>query len=173
MLINKYLDENLFENFDEEKEKKKFEVIKFIKDLFEDKIIINEKTSDIFLEKLKYKFVHKATFIVLSNLRAKSKLLKSKSLIDLLGKEFIIIAEYSIKNKIYDIIQNCIIISQTYYYEDENENKIYIVEHLKNNGCLKNTRFWRDFIEAMIKEDFNRLENNFTYWFITIYFFFI
>ena len=156
MIINKYLDEKLFENFDEEKEKKKFEVIKFIKDLFEDKIIINEKTSDIFLEKLKYKFVHKATFIVLSNLRAKSNFKKSKDLIELLSKGFNYLLSHVNKEDIFEYMKNCIIISQTYYYIDENNNKIYLIKLIKNNKYLNNSYFWREFIKYAIDQELTK-----------------
>ena len=156
MIINKYLDEKLFENFDEEKEKKKFEVIKFIKDLFEDKITINEKTSDIFLEKLKYKFVHKATFIVLSNLRAKSNFKKSKALIELLAKGFNYLLSHVNKEDIFEYMKNCIIISQTYYYIDENNNKIYLIKLIKNNKYLNNSYFWREFIKYAIDQELTK-----------------
>ena len=156
MIINKYLDEKLFEYFDEEKEKKKFEVIKFIKDLFEDKIIINEKTSDIFLEKLKYKFVHKATFIVLSNLRAKSNFKKSKALIELLAKGFNYLLSHVNKGDIFEYMKNCIIISQTYYYIDENNNKIYLIKLIKNNKYLNNSYFWREFIKYAIDQELTK-----------------
>ena len=156
MIINKYLDEKLFEYFDEEKEKKKFEVIKFIKDLFEDKIIINEKTSDIFLEKLKYKFVHKATFIVLSNLRAKSNFKKSKDLIELLAKGFNYLLSHVNKGDIFEYMKNCIIISQTYYYIDENNNKIYLIKLIKNNKYLNNSYFWREFIKYAIDQELTK-----------------
>ena len=156
MIINKYLDEKLFEYFDEEKEKKKFEVIKFIKDLFEDKIIINEKTTDIFLEKLKYKFVHKATFIVLSNLRAKSNFKKSKDLIELLAKGFNYLLSHVNKEDIFEYMKNCIIISQTYYYIDENNNKIYLIKLIKNNKYLNNSYFWREFIKYAIDQELTK-----------------
>ena len=156
MIINKYLDEKLFEYFDEEKEKKKFEVIKFIKDLFEDKIIINEKTTDIFLEKLKYKFVHKATFIVLSNLRAKSNFKKSKALIELLAKGFNYLLSHVNKGDIFEYMKNCIIISQTYYYIDENNNKIYLIKLIKNNKYLNNSYFWREFIKYAIDQELTK-----------------
>ena len=157
MAINKYLDENLFKNFDEEKEKKKFQVVKFIKDLFEDKISIDEKTSDLLLEKLKNKSVHKVFYIILSSLRT-NKYQKSKVLIELLGKGFNYLLSHVNKDDIYEYVKNCIIISQTYYYMDEQNNKIYLIKFIKNIEYLKNSYFWREYIKFGIEQELNRLK---------------
>ena len=108
-----------------------------IKKLFKEKGDINPELANNFMNLINEPNVYKGFFVILSHLRATSKFLKSKELIDLLGKGFNIIAEYSVKNKLYENIKNCIILSQTYYYEDENKNKIYIFEHIKNNKYIK------------------------------------
>jgi hypothetical protein len=97
----------------------------------------------------------------LSILRTNSRFEKGKSLIDLLGKGFNILLEYAAKNKLYDNVKNCIILSQTYYYNDENKNKIYIFEYIKNNKWIKSASFWRSFIKDMIKNEFIRFEKVF------------
>ena len=132
-----------------------------IKQLFNEKDKKDEKLYDDFLELIKDKDVHKAAFIILSQLRTNGKFVQSKYLIDLFGKAFNILLENAGKNKIYDNVKNCIILSQTYFYEDENKNKIYIFESIKNNKYLKNSQFWRSFINDMIKKEFERFENAF------------
>ena len=70
------------------------------------------------------------------------------------------------RKKLYDNVKNCIILSQTFFYLDENNNKVYIFELIKKNNWLRNPKFWRLFIDAMIKQEFIRFqkvfpENNF------------
>jgi hypothetical protein len=49
---------------------------------------------------------------------------------------------------------------------DEKDNKVYIFELIKKNNWLNNPKFWRGFIDAMMKQEFIRFqkvypENNF------------
>ena len=86
---------------------------------------------------------------------------KSKSLIKCLGKGFDKILDYAEKNKIYDYAKNCIILSQTYYYtESDEKEKIYLSEMIKNNKWLTSQQFWKEFIDYMIKLEFERLESD-------------
>ena len=65
------------------------------------------------------------------------------------------------KNKLYENAKNCIILSQTYYYNDESNKKIYLFEYIKPNKWLSNPHFWRGFIDYMIKKEFERFEKTF------------
>ena len=158
-IIKNTISYDLFPQYDYELEYKNYKMSQIIKKFFKEKENINPEVVENFKNLIKDPSIYKGFFMILSNLRSNNKCFQSKFLIDLLGKEFNIIAENSIKTKLYDIFQNVVIISQTYYYEDENKNKIYIFNHFKNNKYIKNTKFWRDFIENRIKEDFNRLES--------------
>ena len=160
-VIKNFISNELFPKYDYEIEVKNYKMSQILKKLFKEKEDINPELVDNLMNLLNDPSVYKAFFVILSTLRATSKFVKSKHIIDLLGKGFNIISEYSAKNKLYDNIKNCIILSQTYYYEDENKNKIYIFEHIKNNKYIKNSRFWRDFIKDMIKKEFNRFESVF------------
>ena len=160
-IIKNYISEDLFPKYDYDIEVKNFRMSKIIKKLFKEKEEINSDLVDNLMNLVNDPDVYKGFFVILSHLRATSKFLKTKQLIDLLGKAFNIIAEYSVKNKLYENIKNCIILSQTYYYENENKNKFYIFEHIKNNKYIKNSIFWRDFIKDMIKKEFNRFESVF------------
>jgi hypothetical protein len=126
--------------------------------LFNETGEIDSKLSEDFLNLVKDSKVHRNFFVVLSQLRSSSKFLKTKFLIDLLGKGFLIILDNSIENKLYDNVKNSIILSQTYYYNDEKNNKIYIFEYIKNNKYFKSPKFWRQFIDDMIKKEFVRFE---------------
>ena len=91
-------------------------------------------------------------------------------MIKCLGKGFNKLLEYAEKSKLYDYAKNCIILSQTYYYCEENDkNKIYLLEEIKSNKWLKSPEFWRGFIDIMIKNEFERLETDTNIPFLTSY----
>jgi hypothetical protein len=65
----------------------------------------------------------------------------------------------------YNSVKNTILLSQTFYYENENKEKIYIEESIKNHHYIKKIDFWKNLIEYMISEEINRQyepnDNNF------------
>ena len=161
-IIKNFIDyEYLFPNFDYNTELKNYKTCQLIKQLFKETGEIDKKMAEELLDYVKDSKVYRGLFIILSQLRTNSQFAKNKYLIELLGKAFNIIAENSVKKKLYEHIKNCIIISQTYYYSDENKNKIYIFEYIKNCKFIKNSHFWRDFIQDMIKNEFSRFETVF------------
>ena len=160
-LINNYIDQSIFPEYSQEQENKNYEIYTIIKRLFDQKGEIDSKLSEDFINLINDPSVHKYAFIILSILRTNSRFEKEKSLIDLLGKGFNILLEHAAKNKLYDNIKNCIILSQTYFYNDENKNKVYIFEYIKNNKWMKNASFWRSFIDDVIKNEFIRFEKIF------------
>ena len=161
IIIKTFVNSDFFPNYDYEKEKKNFTICQIIKQLFKEGDKKEEKLSNDFLELIKDKDVHKTVFIILSQLRTQGKFVQSKYLIDLLGKAFNILLKNAGKNKLYDNVKNCIILSQTYYYEEEKNKKIYILEYIKSSKYLKNSHFWRNFINDMIKKEFERFEDLF------------
>ena len=160
-IINKYINKNIFKDYDYNKELKNYEEALLVKKLFEEKDEINKEIEKNFLVSLNDPSIYYAVIIVLSQLRTNNKLHKSKSLINCLGKSFNKILDYAQKNKIYDLAKNCIILSQTYYYtESDEKEKIYLSEIIKNNEWLTSQEFWKEFIDYMIKLEFDRLEND-------------
>ena len=155
-LINQSINNEIFPNYNYDNELKNFEEGQLIKEMFEDKELDNKK-AEKFLESLKDESVHSTIYTVLSQLRT-SRFQREKPLIELLGKTFEILLEFCEKNKLYEDAKNYIILSQTYFYKDENENKIYAFELIKNNKWLSKPKFWRGFIDFMIKKEFERLE---------------
>ena len=158
--INNYINKDIFKNYNYEIELKNFEIGQLIKELFEDKDLDENKAQKL-LDSLKDKSVHKGIFIILSQLRTNSRFKRGKPLIELFGKAFNILLETAEKNKLYENAKNCIILSQTYYYIDEKNNKIYLFEFIKNNRWLKNSHFWRGFIHYMITTEFKRFEKTY------------
>ena len=156
-MINKNINSNIFPNYNYDNDFKNFEEGKLIKELFEEKDI-DERKAQKFLNSLKDESLHKNIYIVISQLRTKGKFQKSKPLIELLGKTFQILLDFAEKSKIYENAKNIIILSQTYFYYDENKNKIHVFDLIKNNKWLTNSQFWRGFIDYMIKKEFERME---------------
>ena len=129
-MINKNINSNIFPNYNYDNDFKNFEEGKLIKELFEDKDI-DERKAQKFLNSLKDESLHKNIYIVISQLRTKGKFQRSKPLIELLGKAFQILLDFAEKNKIYENAENIIILSQTYFYYDENKNKIHVFDLIK------------------------------------------
>jgi len=168
-IINKYINNNIFKNYDYNKELKNYEEANLVRKLFDEKGEIKEDMENNFLASLNDADVHYAVIIVLSQLRTNNRFSKSKSLIKCLGKAFNKLLDFAEKNKLYDYAKNFIILSQTYYYTEENEkNKIYLSEEIKNNKWLITPEFWRGFIDCMIKTEFERLENESNIPFLTL-----
>ena len=151
-LINNYINKEIFPNYSYDVELKSYKINQVIKKLFDGSGEIDSKLSEEFLKLMNEESTHKAAFVILSQLRTNSRFLRNKSLIELLAKGFNISLSLSEKNKNYDNVKSCIILSQTYFYNDENNKKVYIFDYIKNNPWLKSSSFWRSFIDDMIKK---------------------
>ena len=159
--INKYINKEIFKDYNYNQELKNYEESILVKKLFEEKGELSDDMENNFLASLNDPSIYYTVIVVLSQLRTNNKLNKSKSLIKCLGKAFNKILDYAEKNKIYDHAKNCIILSQTYYYQDSNEKeKIFLSEEIKNHKWLTSQEFWREFIDCMIRFEFSRLEND-------------
>ena len=100
--------------------------------------------------------IHQYFLILLSKLRTNNRYKQSKILIDFLGELLNIILDESEKNKIYNNAKNCIILSQTFYYEN-NGDKIYLLEKIKNHKWLKSLDFWLNFGDLSILPELEKL----------------
>ena len=159
--INKYINKDIFKDYNYNQELKNYEESILVQNLFEEKGELSDDMENNFLASLNDPSIYYTVIVVLSQLRTNNKLNKSKSLIKCLGKAFNKILDYAEKNKIYDHAKNCIILSQTYYYQDSNEKeKIFLSEEIKNHKWLTSQEFWREFIDCMIRLEFSRLEND-------------
>ena len=160
-IINKYINKEIFKDYNYNQELKNYEESILVKKLFEEKGELSDDMENNFLASLNDPSIYYTVIVVLSQLRTNNKLNKSKSLIKCLGKAFNKILDYAEKNKLYDHAKNCIILSQTYYYQDSNEKeKIFLSEEIKNHKWLISQEFWREFIDNMIRLEFSRLEND-------------
>lgn len=92
----------------------------------------------------------------LSRLRTTGKLKKSQKFIEFLGKALTKLINYEKEHSEYKFIKSCLILSQTFYYLDLNNQKKYIFEYISKNKWLKSPNFWRNFIEKMLNIEFNK-----------------
>ena len=88
---------------------------------------------------------------------------KSQNLINDLGDLFLKILEYSEKEEDYKTALNCITLGQTFYYEKvnqyKNNDKIYLIEGIKENEWLNSLAFWEGVINSLIMEEVARSED--------------
>ena len=157
--INKNMEEPIFPNYNYDIDLKNYNQSKLIKQIFEMKEV-DEKAEKELLDSLDDKMNHKAIFIVLSQLRTNSTFQRPKSFITSFGKVFNKLLSMANKNEIIEYVKNCIILSQTYFYLDEDKKKRYLFEEIKSNKILNNSKFWRKFIDNVIKSEFDRFKNN-------------
>ena len=158
-IIKKYVNKKIFPDYDYSTELNNFKMIELIQKFFSNKSEeINSNLKDTFDDLIENPLVHHTLFVMLSKLRTNGSFCQSKALISLLGEGFEKILIYSKKNKLYENVKNIIILSQTYYYEDDKREKKYIFEFIKNNKWLKSAKFWRNFISYMIDNDLKRFD---------------
>ena len=153
---------NVYPNFSAEEENKRNTMREKISNII---LHNNKKISDedknFLLEELKINEENQNLFInIMNRLRINGKFKLNKEVNYLIGKALNIILDYLSINKNYDIAKNCILLSQTFYYEDDNKKKKYIFELIKDNECLRDERFWRNFIDLSITNEFMKYQNN-------------
>ena len=152
---------DLCPNFDIELETKKQEM----RELYHKILSNNENVSFTDEDKTKLtNFINedwgqKYFLYFLSKVRSSGKFCRGEELVKYLAEILEKILFFAKKNLDYESAKNCIILSQTYYYEDKNaSNKIYLVELISGNEWLKQPDFWRNIIDVMIKEEIEKIK---------------
>ena len=146
-------DENLYKDFDEEKEKSKIKIKKAMILYFDkNKEITDEKSKEL-INLINDPSNHHILILIMSKKRNVAQ--RSKKFVDLMGECLNIILNKSIKNNNFEMIKNCIILSQTFYYIDENDNeKQFIFKLIEKNEFFRDEEFWTNFIDNNLLEQF-------------------
>ena len=149
--------EDLYPNYEEEKmiynNPKRKLIISFFCN--EDEIEITEKNKSDLINTIKDPFFHNIFLIIMSKYRIYNK--HSKEWICLIAECADIILDKSYKDNNFELIKNCIILAQTYYYlEEKNNEKIYLFAIIKVKNLFNNSLFWKNYINLMI---INQLKN--------------
>lgn len=141
-------------------ETQKFELTKLLDKLFELDTNISDSDIQKIKDILKDEKNQNIYINYLNNYRARGKYLKSEKFIILNGLALNAILETAEKQKNFQTAKLCIILSQTFYFIEPNENKFYLVSLIKNNKWLKSGNFWRNFIELSIQKGLSKIQNN-------------
>ena len=158
-----FLEKNIKEIYDNDtlgREKLKGNLRDWIKKFFsfDDKSIEIDKNviDEYYYNALKQPFTHRTFLKIVTDMRTSAHFNRNKQLIDLLGESLKIILEEARKNEDYRTAKNCLILSQTFYYM-ENDKKIFSCECLKKNIWLETYEFWDKFCSYMIDEELKKL----------------
>ena len=111
------------------------------------------------LEKLMDKDYNRFIFLLrLTRFRALKYDLSLKYFM-IIGKLLNSILQKSEQDNDYFAAKNCIILSQTFYYDYQKE-KIYLKAFIQNNQIFKNKKNWELLLENLIKSNENNLKSN-------------
>ena len=117
----------------------------------------NDETRDKVEEYIKDERTYYFFLILLSKLRTNNRFEQGQQLIEFLGRIMISILDYAEKNKLYEYAKNCIILSQTFFYKkNDNDEKYYLLEKIRNHKWLVTNDFWINFLDVMISKEINK-----------------
>ena len=113
--------------------------------------------------------MHKSFFLItLSKQRTKGRFKRSEKLVKDLAEILVNILDMSQKNNDFESVKNCIILSETFYFEKEkdkdknkkedNIRKIYLFDYIKYFKWFQNIDFWEGIIEKMIQNEIKKNE---------------
>ena len=150
---------NVFPNFNENIEDDKLYLRTILSKLFNKNQILNNEEK-LILKGYLYEKENINFFLTsLSNQRKNSKYSRKKEIIEEITMILMEILEIIEKEKDYQNANNCITLSQTFYYEEDNK-KIYISNKLKSYHWLKTNEFWKGLIDYIIELEIKRNNEN-------------
>ena len=145
---------DLMPNFDIEKENQKQEMRELSKKIFATNIPFTDEEKNKLMEHLQQKWSQNYFLIYLSKQRTSGRFSRSQKLVKDLAEILNLILKTAEKEKDYHAAKNCMILSQTYYYDekdkDGNTKKKYLIDYIINYNWLRTPGFWRGIIEEMI-----------------------
>ena len=149
-------------NFDIELETKKQEMRELTKKILNnnnENVTFSDNDKNKLLEYINEAWGQKYFLSFLTMARTTGHYCRSEKLVKILAEIFNKILNIAEKKLDYDIVKNCIILSQTYYYENKDKSKrVYLVELICDNKWLRTPDFWRNIIDLMIKEDIKKIK---------------
>ena len=115
------------------------------------------------IKKPKYKSFF---LIILSKQRTKGRFKRSEKLIKDLVEIIINILDSSEIENDFDSVKNCIVLSETFYYEkdenkknkDKDNKKIFLIDFIKYYKWFQDINFWEGIIESMIQKEIAKSE---------------
>ncbi len=150
--IFKYIRTDL--NMDEESKKNRLRLLSNKLFQIENNTNITQKEKDELLIHLKDENSRTYFMKFLSKLKTKA-FKNNENLIKDISEVFLYILEISENEKDYDNAQNCIILSQTFYNE-ENKKKKYLIDYIRSNKWINSIEFWEGIIDFMIQREITK-----------------
>ena len=150
---------DLCPKFDIALETKKQEMRDLTKKIVNNKndVIFTDDDKNTFLRLINEQWGQNYFLYFLSKIRSNGQFCLQEELAKFLAGIFQKILISAEKKRDFHSTKNCIILSQTYYYQDKNNSeKVYLVELISDNKWLRSEEFWRDILDVLIKEDIDR-----------------
>ena len=153
---------DIMPNFDIEKETRKQEMRELSKKIFAVNVPFTDDEKKKLMEFLQEKWSQNYFLIYLSKQRTQGRFARSQKLLNDLAEILTLILTTAEQEKDYEAARNCMILSQTYYYEEKdkdkekekekggNVKKIYLLEFIVTYKWLRTPEFWRGIIQKMI-----------------------
>ena len=147
-------------DIDIEQERKKFKVREFLTKLIE-KSEIDNKSINTINDYLKEEFYRTYFLKYINKKRTKGNLqIKNNEAFKNFGLMMKEIMEFINIDKNINNTKLIFIMSQTYFYVNKNNKKIYLINFIKDNKLLKKTDFWIDYLNQNISLDFDKIKEN-------------
>ena len=148
---------DIMPNFDLEKEGQKQEMRELSKKIFVTNIPFTSDEKKKLMEYLEQKWSQTYFLIYLSKQRTNGRFARTQKLVKDLAEILNLILQSAEKQNDFEAAKNCMILSQTYYYDekdkDGNNRKKYLIEFILNYKWLRTPGFWRGIIEDMIVKE--------------------
>ena len=120
---------------------------------------INKELKEQMLKVLKEdNNAYHSILIELAKMRAETKFFESKDNMEFVTVLLIEILKLIEKKHDLKAVKDCILLSQTYYILDENNNKIYSFEKLRKYKWIRTVKFWREFLDYYLNRAFDKFE---------------
>ena len=148
---------DIMPNFDLEKEGQKQEMRELSKKIFVTNIPFTSDEKKKLMEYLEQKWSQTYFLIYLSKQRTNGRFARTQKLVKDLAEILNLILQTAEKQNDFEAAKNCMILSQTYYYDekdkDGNNRKKYLIEFILDYKWLRTPAFWRGIIEEMIVKE--------------------
>ena len=148
---------DIMPNFDLEKEGQKQEMRELSKKIFVTNIPFTSDEKKKLMEYLEQKWSQTYFLIYLSKQRTNGRFARTQKLVKDLAEILNLILQTAEKQNDFEAAKNCMILSQTYYYDekdkDGNNRKKYLIEFILNYKWLRTPGFWRGIIKEMIVKE--------------------
>ena len=94
----------------------------------------------------------------LSHFRTLGKFSIPPKIFEIIEKCLLIIIDNVTKDEDYHMAKTVMVLSQTYFKIDENNNKYYLQNIIKEHKLFKNLQFWEKSLDSSLKNEINRVK---------------